>query len=116
MPLEKLPIVLPENINLNTNGNPLDHQTDWKKIEINGKIFTIDPKPFDSPIKRVVTWKENQEHETILLSTKDLWNKFAKKSSEIRYSARKDFESPDLHQLVLLDDASFREKFSGSPI
>ena len=48
-------------------------------FEINGKIFTIDPKPFDSPIKRVVTWKENQEHETILLSTKDLWNKFAKK-------------------------------------
>jgi len=44
------------------------------------------------------------------------WNKFAKKSSEIRYSARKDFGSPDLHQLVLLDDASFREKFSGSPV
>ena len=44
------------------------------------------------------------------------WNKFAKKSSEIRYSARQDFESPDLHQLVLLDDASFREKFSGSPV
>ena len=26
VPLEKLPIKLPENINLNTKGNPLDHQ------------------------------------------------------------------------------------------
>ena len=36
VPLEKLPIKLPENINLNTNGNPLDHQSDWKKITIEG--------------------------------------------------------------------------------
>ena len=32
-----MPIKLPENINLNTKGNPLDHQNDWKMININGK-------------------------------------------------------------------------------
>ena len=32
IPKEKLPITLPENINLNTTGNPLDHQKDWKKF------------------------------------------------------------------------------------
>ena len=46
---------------------------------INGRIFTIDPKPFDVPIKRKITWEENPEHDTILLSTKELWNKFADK-------------------------------------
>ena len=39
--MEKLPIKLPENINLNTNGNPLDHQSDWKKITIEGKQASI---------------------------------------------------------------------------
>ena len=29
--------MLPENINLNTNGNPLDSATEWKDININGK-------------------------------------------------------------------------------
>ena len=36
IPKEQLPVKLPENINLNCKGNPLDHQKDWKKIEING--------------------------------------------------------------------------------
>ena len=31
VPEEKLPIILPENIDLNTQGNPLDHQNNWKK-------------------------------------------------------------------------------------
>ena len=35
IPLDQLPIKLPENINLNTKGNPLDHQKSWKKIIIN---------------------------------------------------------------------------------
>jgi len=46
---------------------------------INGRIFTIDPKPFDVPIKREITWEENPEHDPTLLSTKELWNKFADK-------------------------------------
>ena len=37
IPKKDLPIKLPENINLNTKGNPLDHQNDWKMISINGK-------------------------------------------------------------------------------
>ena len=46
--------------------------------DINGRIFTIDPKPFDIPVEREITWEKNPEHKTTLLSTKELWNKFAK--------------------------------------
>jgi epoxyqueuosine reductase len=44
------------------------------------------------------------------------WNKFAKTSSEIRYSAREDLSSPNLGDLSSLSDDEFRKKFSGSPI
>jgi len=37
IPEELLPVKLPEEIDLNTNGNPLDSQEKWKEIEINGK-------------------------------------------------------------------------------
>ena len=37
IPLKDLPVQLPENINLNTKGNPLDHQVKWKTININGQ-------------------------------------------------------------------------------
>ena len=37
IPIEDLPVKLPENINLNTKGNPLEHQYDWKKIKINNE-------------------------------------------------------------------------------
>ena len=37
IPEEVLPVKLPENIDLNTNGNPLDAQEEWKEVEINGK-------------------------------------------------------------------------------
>ncbi|MDA7831277.1 leucine--tRNA ligase [Candidatus Pelagibacter sp.] len=37
VPLDDLPVKLPENINLNTKGNPLDHQEDWFDIQINGE-------------------------------------------------------------------------------
>ncbi len=33
---DQLPVKLPDKINLNCKGNPLNHQKDWKKIEING--------------------------------------------------------------------------------
>ena len=53
----------------------------WAMVDydINGKIFTIDPKPFDVPLEREITWEENPKHETVLLSTKELWNKFVNK-------------------------------------
>lgn len=44
------------------------------------------------------------------------WNKFAVEAQELRYAARADLIAPDLAELVQLDDAAFREKFSGSPI
>lgn len=44
------------------------------------------------------------------------WNKFAEKARDHRYSAREDLNSPNLSDLAALDDASFRTRFSGSPI
>ncbi len=37
IPDETLPVELPDDIDLNTNGNPLDNQEKWKEVEINGK-------------------------------------------------------------------------------
>jgi len=37
IPEEVLPVELPEDIDLNTNGNPLDGQEKWKEVEIDGK-------------------------------------------------------------------------------
>ena len=37
IPLSELPVILPENININTTGNPLDQQNDWKEVVIDGK-------------------------------------------------------------------------------
>ncbi len=37
IPESELPVKLPENININTNGNPLDAQDKWKQVTINGK-------------------------------------------------------------------------------
>ncbi|GFE64470.1 tRNA epoxyqueuosine(34) reductase QueG [Litoreibacter roseus] len=44
------------------------------------------------------------------------WNKFASQTKDIRYAARDDLKTPKLADLAALDDAGFREKFSGSPI
>jgi epoxyqueuosine reductase len=44
------------------------------------------------------------------------WNKFAVEAADMRYHARADLVSPPLAELVVLDDAAFRERFSGSPI
>tara|TARA_A100000164_G_scaffold304442_1_gene280407 strand:+ start:880 stop:3435 length:2556 start_codon:yes stop_codon:yes gene_type:complete len=48
IPLKDLPVKLPENIDLNVNGNPLDHQDDWKKIEINGKVCRRETDTLDT--------------------------------------------------------------------
>ena len=44
------------------------------------------------------------------------WNKFAQTGRDAKLSARPDLVAPDLETLVKLDDAGFRERFSGSPI
>ncbi len=48
VPKEMLPIKLPEKINLNTKGNPLDHQRKWKEIKINGKKCNLDTDTLDT--------------------------------------------------------------------
>ncbi len=44
------------------------------------------------------------------------WNKFAKAGREAKLTARADLAAPPLAALAALDDAGFRQKFSGSPI
>ena len=44
------------------------------------------------------------------------WNKFAQRAQETKYHARDDLSRPDLATLAALDDAAFRQVFSGSPI
>jgi len=48
VPEEMLPIELPENINLNVNGNPLDHQSEWKKITINNEEHILETDTLDT--------------------------------------------------------------------
>ena len=48
IPLKHLPVKLPENINLKTKGNPLDHQDEWKKININGEELTRETDTLDT--------------------------------------------------------------------
>ena len=48
VPIEQLPIKLPEKINLNVSGNPLDHQKEWKKITIDGELCTLETDTLDT--------------------------------------------------------------------
>ena len=44
------------------------------------------------------------------------WNKFAQTASEAAFHARVELDAPPLSDLLGLDDAGFRQVFSGSPI
>lgn len=44
------------------------------------------------------------------------WNKFARTAREAKLRAREDMISPPLAELLALEDAAFRARFSGSPI
>ena len=48
IPKSDLPVELPDNININTNGNPLDNQTNWKNVTINGKKYTRETDTLDT--------------------------------------------------------------------
>jgi leucyl-tRNA synthetase len=48
VPDKMLPITLPEKIDLNTTGNPLDHQKDWGEIIINGKKCRLETDTLDT--------------------------------------------------------------------
>jgi len=44
------------------------------------------------------------------------WNKFAQAANEARLTAREELKAPRLAELLTLDDAAFRQLFSGSPV
>nr|WP_246206509.1 tRNA epoxyqueuosine(34) reductase QueG [Propylenella binzhouense] len=44
------------------------------------------------------------------------WNKFAAAAAQMKLKARPELEAPRLSELVRLDDAGFRQLFSGSPV
>jgi epoxyqueuosine reductase len=44
------------------------------------------------------------------------WNKFAAAGREQKLAQREDLTAPHLAELAALDDAAFRQKFSGSPV
>ncbi|WP_097141504.1 tRNA epoxyqueuosine(34) reductase QueG [Rhizobium subbaraonis] len=44
------------------------------------------------------------------------WNKFAAVAAEMKFHARDDLRAPKLAELLTLDDAAFRTRFSGSPV
>ena len=48
VPEKMLPVTLPENINLNTKGNPLDHQKKWVEIIINDKKCKLETDTLDT--------------------------------------------------------------------
>ena len=48
VPLDQLPIKLPDNIDLNVSGNPLDHQKKWREININGEKCTLETDTLDT--------------------------------------------------------------------
>ncbi len=48
VPKDQLPIKLPENIDLKTKGNPLDHQINWRKITIKGKSYKLETDTLDT--------------------------------------------------------------------
>jgi len=48
VPLENLPIKLPQNVDLKSTGNPLDHQKEWKKIIINGEECNLETDTLDT--------------------------------------------------------------------
>ena len=48
IPKKMLPVKLPENINLNVKGNPLNSQKEWKEIVIDGKKLTRETDTLDT--------------------------------------------------------------------
>ena len=48
IPTEELPVLLPENINLKTKGNPLDSQKEWKSVKINSKLLKRETDTLDT--------------------------------------------------------------------
>jgi len=48
IPKTSLPVKLPENVNLNSKGNPLNLENNWKNIKINGKNYIRETDTLDT--------------------------------------------------------------------
>ena len=48
VPLDQLPVKLPQNIDLNTKGNPLESVDEWRKIKINNKTYYRETDTLDT--------------------------------------------------------------------
>jgi len=48
IPKKDLPVKLPENVNLNSKGNPLDSENNWKNITIDGKNYIRETDTLDT--------------------------------------------------------------------
>ncbi len=48
IPKDQLPVTLPENVNLNVKGNPLNSCNEWKNVKIDGKSFTRETDTLDT--------------------------------------------------------------------
>ena len=48
IPKSMLPVKLPENVNLDVKGNPLDSQKNWKEITVDGKKFIRETDTLDT--------------------------------------------------------------------
>lgn len=48
IPKKDLPVKLPENVDLNAKGNPLNSKDDWKKVNINGKNLIRETDTLDT--------------------------------------------------------------------
>ena len=48
IPEKELPVKLPQNINLNTKGNPLSKVNEWNKIKIDGKTYYRETDTLDT--------------------------------------------------------------------
>ncbi len=75
IPEKELPVTLPENINIDTKGNPLDAQDDWKIITINGKKCTRETDTLD-------TFVDSSWYFLRFCSAKNKDNSFDKKETD----------------------------------
>ncbi|MDA9733219.1 leucine--tRNA ligase [Candidatus Pelagibacter sp.] len=48
IPKKDLPVKLPDNVNLNSKGNPLDSENNWKNITIDGKKYIRETDTLDT--------------------------------------------------------------------
>ncbi len=48
IPEKLLPVKLPENVDLNVNGNPLDNENNWREITIDGRKLTRETDTLDT--------------------------------------------------------------------